>query len=61
MHMRLCFSLSPFYHIGAIYLQKINWIPVSEIVESCIATTVLKCWKGIVPSYINDMFNPSYT
>ena len=59
MHMHLCFSLSPFYHIGAIYLQKIKWIPVSEIVEFALQLLLLNV--EIVPPYINDTFKPSYT
>ena len=33
---------------------------VSERVQYCIATTVFRYWNGIVPTYINDMFKPSY-
>ena len=59
-YMRRCLNLSLRSHIGAAYFKKINWLPVSERVESCIATTVFKYWNRIVPSYINDMFKPSY-
>ena len=59
-YMRLCLNLSLRSHIGAAYFRKINWLPVSERVESCIATNVFKYWNRIVPSYTNDMFKPSY-
>ena len=46
-------------HHGFSFPIKKNWLPFSERVESCIATTVLRHWTGTVPSYINDMFQPS--
>ena len=58
MHTSLLRS-SPRSHIDAIHLGKINWFPVSERVESSITTTACKYWKGIVPSYANDMLKPS--
>ena len=33
--------------------------PVERRVEQCTSTTVFKYWKGIPPSYLNDMFMPS--
>lgn len=36
-----------------------NWLSVSERIESCIAATVFKYWTGIVPLYINNIFDPS--
>ena len=39
--------------------RKINWLPVERRVELCTSTTVFKCWKRIVPSYLNDMFMSS--
>ena len=57
--MCLCLDLPPHSHIGAIHLRKINWLPVSERVESCIVRLFFKYYNGIVPSYINDMFKPS--
>ena len=47
-------------HIGAAHFRKINWLPVSERVESCITTTVCKYWNEIIPSNINDVFKLSY-
>ena len=57
--MCLYLDLLPRSHIGVAHFKKINWLPASEKVKSCIATTVFKYWNGIVPSYINYMFNPS--
>ena len=32
-----------------IQFRKVNWVQVSERVESCIATIVFKYWNGIAP------------
>ena len=36
-----------------------NWLPVSDIVECCIANTVFKYWNGIVSGSIHEMFKHS--
>ena len=54
------YELIPRSHIGAAYFGKINWLTVSERVESCTATTVLKYWNGIIVSCIKDLFKPSF-
>ena len=36
-----------------------NWFPVSDRVEYCIANTAFKYWNGLVPGYIHEMFKPS--
>ena len=46
-------------HISPSHFRKINWLPVEHRVELCTSTTVFKYWKGIAPSYLNDMFMPS--
>ena len=33
-----------------------NWLLVERRLELCTSTTVFKYWKGIAPSYLNDMF-----
>ena len=32
-----------------------NWLLVERRLEICTSTTVFKYWKGIAPSYLNDM------
>ena len=46
-------------HTALTHFRKINWVPTSVKVESCVATTVFKNWNGTVPSYINDISHPS--
>ena len=47
------------FHIDLSHFRKINWLPVSDRAEYCIANTVFKYWNGIVPGYIHEMFKPS--
>ena len=48
---------SPSYSCDWSY--EMDWLLVSERVAPCIAATVFRYWNGIVPSYINDIFQPS--
>ena len=59
--IRFCLELPPRGHISPSHFRKINWLPVERRVELCTSTTVFKYWKGISPSYLNDMFMPSLT
>ena len=54
IYLRL--NLPPRSHIDSSHFRKINWFPVSDRVEYCIANTVIKDWNGIVPGYIHEMF-----
>ena len=45
-------NLPPRSHIDPFHFRKINWLPVSDRVEYCIANTVFKYWNGFVPGYI---------
>ena len=41
------------------HFRRINWLPVSDRVEYCIANTTFKYWNGTVQGYIHEMFKPS--
>ena len=41
-YIRLCLISPPRSHVGAAHFRKINWLPVSERVEYCIAATIFK-------------------
>ena len=56
--IRFCLNLPLRSHIDPFHFRKINWLPVSDRVEYCIANTVFKYWNGIVPGYIHEMFKP---
>ena len=49
----------PCGHVNPSHFRKIIWLPVECRVELCTSTTVIKYWKGIASSYVNDMFMPS--
>ena len=57
--IRFCLELPPCGHTNSSNFRKINWLPVERRVGLCTSTTVFKYWKGIAPSYLNDMFMPS--
>ena len=57
--IRFYLNLPPRSRINPFHFRKINWLPVSDRVEYCIANTVFQYWNGIVPGYINEIFRPS--
>ena len=57
--IRFCLNLPPRSHINPSHFRKINWLPVSDRVEYCIANIVFKYWNRIVSGYIQDMIKPS--
>ena len=57
--IRFCLELPPRGHINPSNFRKINWLPVERRLELCTSTTDFKYWKGVAPSYLNDMFMPS--
>ena len=54
-----CQNIPPRSHIDPLHFRKINWLPVSDRVDYCIANTIFKYWNGIVPRYVHEMFKPS--
>ena len=57
--IRFCMELPSRGHRYPSHFRKIKCHLVERRVDLCIATTVFKYWKGIAPSYLNDMFMPS--
>ena len=57
--IRFCLNLPPRSHINPSHFRKINWLPVNDRVDNCIANTFFKYWDGMVPGYIHDMFKTS--
>ena len=45
--IHFCLNLPPKSHINPSQFRKINWLPVSNRVEYCIANTVFKYWNGL--------------
>ena len=57
--IRFCLELRSRGLISPSHFRKKNWLLVEHKVELCTSATVFKYWKGIAPSYLNDMFMPS--
>ena len=57
--IRFCLKLPLRGHKSPSHFRKINWLLVQHRLELHTSTTVFKYWKGIAPSYLNDMFMPS--
>ena len=58
--IRYCLDLPLCTHISPIHFRKINWLPVEHRVELCTATTLLKFWNQLIPSYFQDIFTPTF-
>ena len=57
--IHFCLELPPRGDISPSHFRKINWLPIKCRVELSNSTAVFKYWKGIAPSYPNNMFKPS--
>ena len=57
--IRFYLKLNSRQHVGAKKSKKINWLPIKERVEQCIATKVFNYWKGTSTLYVNELFVPS--
>ena len=57
-YIRFLLEVPPRGHINPSHFRKINWLPVEHRAELCTSNTIFKYWKGIAPSYLNDMFMP---
>ena len=57
--IRFCLNLPPRSQTDPSQFRIINWLPDSNRVEYRIASTDFKCWNGVVPGYIYEMFKPS--
>ena len=55
-----CVNLLTRSNIDPSHFREINWLQASKRVECCIANTVFKCWNGIAPGYIHEIFKPSF-
>ena len=58
--IRFCLNLSTRSHISHEEFKNINWLPTKDRVEQCIALNVFKYWKKTAPSYVYDLYTPSF-
>ena len=54
-YIRFYLGLPPLDIISPSHFGKVNWLPIERRVELCVSSTIFEYWKGIEPSYLNDM------
>ena len=58
--IRFCLNLSPMFHINLLHFKKINWVPVSNRLEYCIAipflSTGMELYQDIFMKYLSLHF-----
>ena len=54
--IRYCLGMGNRTHIGIKEFKQINWLPVENRVNQCIAVTAYNFYNGQCPSYINEVF-----
>ena len=55
--IRFCLGLDNRTHIGVKEFKAINWLPVRNRYEQCVAVSVFKFSKGLGPAYMSDIFS----
>ena len=55
--IRYCLGLEDRTHIGKKEFEKINWLPVSNRVNQCLAVTAYNFKNNFSPKYMNDIFS----
>ena len=55
--IRYCLGLKARIHIGKNEFEKINWLPVSNRVNQCLAITVYNFKNALSPKYIGDIYS----
>ena len=55
--IRFCLGLDNRAHIGVNEFKIINWLPVQNRYEQCVAMNTYKFCKGLGPAYMSDIFS----
>ena len=55
--IRYCLGLNDRSHIGKAEFEKINWLPVSNRVNQCLAVTAYNFRNNNSPKYMNDIYS----
>ena len=55
--MRYCLGLGNRTHIGKSEFEKINWLPVSNRVDQCLAVTAYNFRNKLSPIYMQDIYS----
>ena len=55
--IRYCLGLKDMSHIGKNEFEKINWLPVSNRVDQCLAVTAYNFKNALSPEYMGDIYS----
>ena len=55
--IRYCLGLKDRSYIGKIEFDKINWLPVSNRVDQCLAVTAYNFKNALSPKYMDDIYS----
>ena len=55
--IRYCLGLEDRSHIGTTEFEKINWLPVSDRVNQCLAVFAYNFKNELSPNYMNEVFS----
>ena len=55
--IRYCLGLKERSHIGKNEFEKINWLPVSNRVDQCLAVTAYNFKNALSPKYMDDIYS----
>ena len=55
--IRFCLGLDNRSHIGVNQFKTINWLPVQNRYEQCVAVSAFKFCKGLGPAYMSDIYS----
>ena len=55
--IRYCLALNDTSHIGKNEFEKMNWLPVSNRVEQCLAVTAYNFKNPLSPKYMGDIYS----
>ena len=58
--IRFCLNMPARSHISHEEFKNINWLPTKDRVDQCIALNVFKYWSKTAPSYVDDLYTPSF-
>ena len=54
--VRFCLNLDEMAHISQNEFEKLNWLPISDIINQCILSTTFRFINDMGPNYLNEVF-----
>ena len=59
--IRFCLGMERRDHIGLNHFEKINWLPVNNRVDQCIAVTAYNFKNNLSPVYMSDIYSKFFS